>query len=102
MRSLLAAALALGLASPGLAQTASPGGATKNDAAPATQNQQKPASQPQQQVPGPTPQETSRAEKPNPAGPLDQAPQSGPQAGSSSTTAENPANGKSDDRKKER
>jgi hypothetical protein len=93
MRPLLAAALALGLASPALAETAAPADATGAATAP---HQQKPAQQPQQQVPGPTPQETSRAEKTNPAGPLDKAPQAGPQAGSSSTTADNPANGKSD------
>jgi hypothetical protein len=99
MRSLLAAALALGLASPALAQTPAPTDATRG-AATAAPHQQKPAQQPQQQVPGPTPQESSRAEKTNPAGPLDKAPQAGPQAGSSSTTADNPANGKSDQPKR--
>ena len=102
MRPLLVAALALGLASPALAETAAPADAA-GSAATAAPHQQKPAQQLQQlqqQVPGPTPQETSRAEKTNPAGPLDKAPQAGPQAGSSSTTSDNPANGKSDPSKR--
>jgi hypothetical protein len=101
MRPLLAAVLALGLASPALAQTAAPAdGRGGGAAATAAPDQQKPAHQPQQQVPGPTPQETSRAEKANPAGPLDKAPPAGPQAGSSSTTADNPANGRSEQPKR--